>query len=289
MLCAFPVPVGGRKVSCGRCMPCRVRARKQRTARYLLEAWSCSAPGGLYAPGAFCTLTYRPEMVEYVSSEVDGVPLGNLVPHHLWMFIRRVRRLHGPGLRFAAVGEYGDESWRPHYHVLFFNADCERATRYCRRAWERDEDGQPWYGHARVREMTIERCQYVAGYVAKKLTSAHDEALEGRRPEFMRQSLKPPVGVTERVLGKLTRLHETGGGAKLMAETRDVARTVFMYGRYWPLDKTVRKHLRRELGVPEKDPDRPDAVPEYSVVELEEAQQWHEKQRKRQSERRKSL
>lgn len=142
---------------------------------------------------AFVTLTYNKEFVP-----ADG----SLVPVDCQLWVKRLRRAVAPSrFRFFLVGEYGDDSWRPHYHAgLFGYPGCAYGqSRYSARIIDccywcdlvRDTWGR---GHVFVGNLEADSAQYLAGYVTKKMTARDDPRLEGRHPEFGRMSLRPGIG-----------------------------------------------------------------------------------------------
>lgn len=185
MRCANPYTTqDGQAYGCGQCLPCRINKKREWTHRILLEAQ-------LHADNAFVTLTYADE----------NVPAkGSLEPKHLQDWLKRFRKSIEPTkIRYFAVGEYGDESQRPHYHVALFGfPTCAygqsqnwrlRCCSVCAMVSESWGLGKVFLG-------TLEphSAQYVAGYTTKKLTSRDDIRLNGRHPEFARMSLKPGIG-----------------------------------------------------------------------------------------------
>ena len=107
----------------------------------------------------------------------------------------------GRKIRFFGVGEYGDQSWRPHFHLILFNypncmygqsrysSVCKNCCVYCdlvRDTWRR--------GNVLVAECSDATASYTAGYVTKKMTSVHDPRLNGLPPEDMRCSKRPGIG-----------------------------------------------------------------------------------------------
>lgn len=104
-------------------------------------------------------------------------------------------------IRFYGVGEYSD-AWRPHYHVILFGfQSCLRGqtlqhagTKEC--LWSECCDrcrlvGRTWgQGIVQLGTVTSDSASYVAEYCVKKMTKADDPRLEGRFPEFSRQSNK---------------------------------------------------------------------------------------------------
>lgn len=127
---------------------------------------------------SFVTLTYSPE-----SLPADG----SLEPRELQLFLKRLRSSISVPVRFFAVGEYGDLSWRPHYHLSLFGIGLESAS-LVQKCWPQ--------GFSYTAEFNETTAQYVAGYVVKKMTSKGDVRLGGRLPEFSRMSLKPGIGAT---------------------------------------------------------------------------------------------
>lgn len=144
-----------------------------------------------HSESSFVTLTYNT-----AHRPVDN----SLVPDDLQYWLKRIRKDVSPlHLRFFAVGEYGETSGRPHYHVALFGyPNCLRGQTDVRRArcctWC-DRLSDTWgKGGVLSGQLTAESAQYVVGYVVKKLTRADDPRLEGRRPEFARMSLRPGIG-----------------------------------------------------------------------------------------------
>lgn len=89
---------------CGQCLPCRFNKRRLWTNRLLLELRS-------HGDAAFVTLTYSDDFLPKNKS---------LDPKQLKLWMKRLNKLAGGGLRYYNVGEYGDQTQRPHYHALIF-------------------------------------------------------------------------------------------------------------------------------------------------------------------------
>lgn len=140
----------------------------------------------------FVTLTYRPE---------DLPKGGTLVKDHLQKFIKRARKRYGVGLKYYAVGEYGDKLGRPHYHIalmgkMFDRTEIVRAhkdpTRIVYRSDELDRprpghEEQPlWpYGFSSCGTLNEKTASYISSYITKKVVG--DQAAEyyqGKTPEF---------------------------------------------------------------------------------------------------------
>lgn len=72
----------------------------------------------------FLTLTYAPEKCPITKNGFM-----DLSKRDLQLFFKRLRfsqdKLDLPSIKYYAVGEYGGKSYRPHYHVILFNAQLE--------------------------------------------------------------------------------------------------------------------------------------------------------------------
>lgn len=225
-------------------MPCRLNKRREWTHRILLESLC-------HADNSFITLTYDEEHLP---------PDGSLSPAHLRDFLKRFRKHIQPlRIRFYAVGEYGDESQRPHYHAALFGyPGCLRgmssysktrphsccsvcdAVRLC---W-----GQ---GNILSGTLTPESAGYIAGYVTKKMTAKDDQRLNGRYPEFARMSNQNGgIGANA--------LHEVASEIlrfNLVDREGDVPSALRHGSRLLPLGRYLRRKLRKMVGMDEKAPE----------------------------------
>lgn len=188
MLCATPYMKGELPCACGSCLPCRINKRRLWQNRILLEAMS-------HGDNVFATLTYNEENLP---------ENGSLEPWEAQKFIKRLRKRIGKEkIRYFIVGEYGDRSQRPHYHVVLFgHPNClrgrteHRIKKCCqiceiiKKAWNK--------GGIDLGEVNKKTAQYISGYVTKKMTRSLTEEqvryLNGREPEFARMSLRPGIG-----------------------------------------------------------------------------------------------
>lgn len=240
MNCKKPfVRAVGEAYGCGQCLPCRIKMRRMWTHRYMLEA-------AQYSDNAFVTLTYDPE-------KYDGE---TLVIAHYQNWLKRLRAAVAPHkFRFALVGEYGDETQRPHYHALLFNfATClrgrtKRIPGTSRPDWSRccprcKLVGDTWrFGDVDLGNLETSSAQYVAKYTTKKMTSKDDPRLFGRHPEFARRSLKPGLGH-----GMLHDLASQIMALNLDTPQGDVPSSLRHGGRMMPLGRYLRRQLRLLLG-----------------------------------------
>lgn len=222
MLCRKPYMQGVLPFGCGQCLPCRLNRRRLWTHRIILESLS-------HTVSSFVTLTYS-----------DGfIPKGGtLAPKDAQDWLKRLRfEIQPEKVRYYLVGEYGDQTWRPHYHVALFGVGRE-STKLIESTWGK--------GHVLVGDLTFESSQYIAGYVTKKMTSKGDPRLEGRHPEFARMSRRPGIGalaVTEEVANSIAQ-----SGFIDILNDGDVPLSLKHGGREWPLGRYLREKLREKLG-----------------------------------------
>lgn len=252
-LCRNPYVQGSAAYDCGSCLPCRRKRRRLWTHRLMLE--SLEAQGA-----AFVTLTYRPE-----NTPVDG----SLVPEHLQSWLKRLREMIAPRrVRFYAVGEYGDETSRPHYHVALFGygpclwgrsqytdkrLNCCSICDLVRDTWG--------HGFVYLGELEVKSCMYIAGYMLKKMTKVDDPRLKGRHPEFARMSLRPGIGAwaMDEIAHSLMRY-------KLDEKLADVPESLRHGAKLMPLGRYLRRRLRERIG---RDPGCPESVLEEMAKEMQ--------------------
>ena len=266
MLCPKPITLTLRAqpVPCGQCIACRVNRQRLWVGRMVLEnAWN---------PGMFATLTYAKSPLVL---DEDGTVQETLDPTDLRVFLKSYRR-KWTGLRFFGVGEYGDKSQRPHYHVIIWDRNHpEYAEDRVKSCWP--------HGFVTVSPVEPARIRYIAQYCMKKMTRPDDSRLGMRYPEFARMSKRPPLGYLGMECIKQT-LYSRGGAA-LLAEKGDVP-TEFRYeGTRYPIGRYWREWLREEIGI-KAPPQTADAwtKPEDWAVQLETARlqaQKLERRRKR--------
>lgn len=187
----------------------------------------------LHTDNCFVTLTYSEEQLP---------ANGTLVPDHYRLWLKRLRRAVEPHrFRYFVVGEYGDETHRPHYHACLFGLGQAHAG-IIDRTWG--------HGFTATAEFNQFTAQYTAGYTVKKLTRKDDPRLNGRHPEFARQSNRPGIGA-----GAMALLAEAIGhpaGLDELDRTGDVPTHLMIGKKKIPIGRYLRNRLRSELGMPEK-------------------------------------
>lgn len=117
----------------------------------------------------FITLTYN---------DANLPPDSELSKRDLQLFIKRLRK-ENPGIRYFAVGEYGTEGDRPHYHAVIFNLlDLALITKN----WDK--------GFVTGSRATLGRIRYMVSYMALPQDVRH------RNPPFRLMSRRPGIGVS---------------------------------------------------------------------------------------------
>lgn len=222
-MCSGPYRQGVAEYGCGQCIPCRMNRRRLWTARLMLES-------RLHAASWFVTLTYRRE----------SLPAnGSVSPVELQLFMRKLRKVVYPEkVRFYGVGEYGDRTWRPHYHVALFGLSDPNAVAS---AWTK--------GHVHVGFLTPESASYIVSYVTKRMTAKDDERLGGRGPEFARMSLRPGIGagVARSIVDSVGK--SVGWDVYLGSSETGVPSSIRWESKLWPLGRYIRRKIREELGL----------------------------------------
>lgn len=156
-----------------------------------------------HAISSFVTLTY----------EEDKLPAGRSLCHKDFrLFMKRVRHKFGP-TRFFMCGEYGSETFRPHFHaclfgVYFSDRELFKVSESGSNIYTSKELSSLWpHGFSSVGDLTFESAAYVARYVVKKASTA-DIAYAGpvewfnpatgefkpRVAEYAQMSRRPGIG-----------------------------------------------------------------------------------------------
>lgn len=160
------------RVPCCRCMSCRIRRRAEWTVRLYHELDE-------HEDAAFVTLTYDDSVLP---------PNASLVKRDLQLFHKRLRFDFKKRIKYYAVGEYGRQTQRPHYHGIYFGLPILSHGLVSRN----------WLSDCRVHigSVTRESIQYVAGYIEDKLYG--DLADE----EYTAKGREPPFNLMSHGLGK---------------------------------------------------------------------------------------
>lgn len=176
------------QVPCGQCIGCRLEYSRRWAVRCMHET-------KLHAESWFLTLTYRDDALKWTQ---NGEP--TLCPRDVQLFLKRLRKAKGAGVRFFQCGEYGDLLGRPHHHMLVFNCS------FPDKRWHKGEGETTLYsskeleklwGHGQclIGTATFESAGYIARYTLKKVRGSGAEShYNGRVPEYLTMSRRPGIG-----------------------------------------------------------------------------------------------
>ncbi len=200
-------------VGCGQCAECRLEYSRGWANRCVMEALTCQREDVRNC--WFVTLTYNDDSISKYGLNDTASGLMTLNYDHLQLFMKSLRRhyeYHAQdkqwnynNIRFYACGEYGEQTHRPHFHVLLF--DCPILDKDLK-LLGKTKLGYPLYnvdyitklwnkGHVVIADLTWETCAYTARYVMKKLKGkdACFYELNDVEKEDVRMSRKPGIGL----------------------------------------------------------------------------------------------
>lgn len=156
-------------IPCGKCGACKGRNRAEWSFRIKEEF---KASNTAY----FLTLTYNNENIVYGNSE-----WATLVKRDLTLFIKALRQQNSlknkNKIKYYAIGEYGTETFRPHYHIAIFNCDKE-LIESCIKIWKK--------GNIHIGEINNKSIHYITKYHINKNNEWLRNEIEtiGIEPEF---------------------------------------------------------------------------------------------------------
>lgn len=182
------------EIPCGQCIGCRLERSRQWAVRCYHEAQ-------LHERNCFVTLTY----------DQENLPTdGSINVRHFQLFMKKLRKKYGKGIRYFHCGEYGEKLERPHYHAILFNHDFEDKI-----PWKKQGESQLYtsqslerlwgLGFCSVGAVTFASAAYVARYITKKWTGPEAQSkyqwtnpLNGqeyqRSPEYCTMSRRAGIG-----------------------------------------------------------------------------------------------
>lgn len=154
----------------------------------------------------FLTLTYRdPEC---------GPPRGNILNSDVESFLKRLRaRVHPVPVRYFAIGDYGAQTLRPHYHLAVFGVGPEESALF-EDCWGK--------GFVMALPLCRESAQYVVGYVSQKLS---ERCPPGRVKPKALMSRHPGLGAPA-IDGGVVPALSSPGGRLLLQRDGDVPRAL---------------------------------------------------------------
>lgn len=202
---------GQGAVSCGQCLDCRLKSRREWAIRSMHEWQECGQVA------SFLTFTFSTPALHSLCPKISWVnpwdefsvedqrqgvfESYSLKLEHMVKFNKDLRQRLSPHLvRFMYCGEYGGKLQRPHYHSIVFNYDFPDRKLYKRIGtklyYNSDFLSSLWpHGHAVISDFTFDSAAYVAGYVTEKVGGkGKDFHYRGRLPEFGHSSRRPGIG-----------------------------------------------------------------------------------------------
>lgn len=160
-------------VPCGRCSTCLLRKRSDWTIRIKEELKNSIG-------SAFVTLTYQTKFLPV--TENGEITLSK---RDLQLFLKRLRK--HISFKYYAVGEYGSERNRPHYHIIFLGIgnDSLYFQKLVEKCWSQDGEliGRIDSGYGSGASIN-----YTAGYIIN-------------RYDFVNSEIQPPFSLTSKSLG----------------------------------------------------------------------------------------
>lgn len=147
-------------VPCGRCGICLQNRRKEWSFRLQKEL-------RYHETARFITLTYSDENLVWGTSD-SGHTYPLLCKRDLQLFMKRLRKRQEKytekRIKYYAVGEYGSETNRPHYHAIIFGIHPE----------VQKEILDIWMlGHIHLGDVNANTIDYVTKYVINRLENKH--------------------------------------------------------------------------------------------------------------------
>ncbi len=168
-----------RQVPCGQCYKCLGRRRNAWAFRLYHEMQISTS-------SVFMTLTYgineKEGWGENPPTSFNGIY--TLRKKHLQDFIKRLRRINNGTIKYYAVGEYGTNNNRPHYHIIMFNLDphhISRSLNLSKQTWKK--------GNMDIAQCNIATINYTVGYLMQGAWQPQTDD-DDRDPQFSTMSKK---------------------------------------------------------------------------------------------------
>lgn len=202
-------------IPCGQCIGCRIRQREDWTTRIELEArnypkeevWFITLTyDDDHVPGMIVKTGEIMRKVQYTWKPGEKRPesVQILLYEDIQKFLKRLRKAYRGKLRYFVAGEYGEQTARPHYHMILYGwkpTDLENLYKihhngYYTSKWLEDL----WeMGQIQIAQAVPETYRYVAGYVTKKMYEIDGKKANayyelGQTKPFACMSLKPGLG-----------------------------------------------------------------------------------------------
>lgn len=183
------------QIPCGKCIGCRMDYSRSWADRMTYHVI------GKEDSSYFITLTYDDDHLDDLPHS-DNYDLYALEYDHMSDFIKKLRnKFRGCNIDYYYSGEYGDQQFRPHFHMIVYNLPLDDLG-----FWKTNDNGDPIYtselihslwqkGICSVSPYNWRTAAYTARYVEKKRDGrlmAEYEAV-GLTPEKCRCSRRPGI------------------------------------------------------------------------------------------------
>lgn len=202
-------------IPCGQCIGCRIRQREDWATRIELEArdyekdevWFITLTyDDDHVPGMITKTGEIMRKVQYTWKPGEKRPssVQILLYEDIQKFLKRLRKAYRGKLRYFVAGEYGEQTARPHYHMILYGwkpTDLKNLYKiqhngYYTSEWLKNLWGM---GQIQIAQAVPETYRYVAGYVTKKMyeidgKKANEYYEIGQTKPFACMSLKPGIG-----------------------------------------------------------------------------------------------
>lgn len=149
-----------QQVPCGKCLECRKRRTNSWFAR-LTEQLKVSDTA------YFVTLTYEDASLPYSDNGLISLDYRDFQ-----LFMKRARKLQKKKISYFLVGEYGSQTFRPHYHAIVF--DVENISTFLNE-WK--------HGNTHAGTVTHKSIYYTLKYCTKSITEGDRDPDDDRKPE----------------------------------------------------------------------------------------------------------
>lgn len=170
-------------VPCGKCPVCVKKYASSWSFRLMQEDRICDS-------AYFITLTYSDDNL--ISRCLSPLGLMTLRKDDFQKFMKRLRKRHSKHtgvkpIRYYAVGEYGSQRLRPHFHAIVFNA------------WQEDIEASWMLGYVHYGTVTGASIGYTLKYMCKKSKPVGIAPGDDREPEFGLMSKKLGISYLDSV------------------------------------------------------------------------------------------
>lgn len=198
MACSYPITIRDKLrgtdinpvrilVPCGKCINCIQRKRAEWSFRILQEL-------KISSKSTFLTLTYNEE----------SIPKNNQLEKKILQdYFKRVR-ITEPDLKYYAVGEYGTQTLRPHYHAIVFGCDNNTLINQWHNTKSTNKDALGFVTCDTVTEASI---HYVTGYIVSKYGKIDEKT--GKALNTWSDKDIAPFALMSKGLGKIYLKHNT--------------------------------------------------------------------------------